>query len=94
MGLWGKNKHYPWKNMQKQHLVSTGIACGLSESVCVDIIDDMIWKTPDVIDRVNSQLPAGFPAQVADAIFEGVRLKAKAIVRKEQGMSLWSVSGR
>ena len=80
MGLWGKNKHYLWRNMQKQHLLTTGIACGLSESVCVDIIDDMIGKTLDVIDLVSAQLPAGFPAQVADAIFEGVRLKAKMLV--------------
>ncbi|MEI7934878.1 MAG: type II toxin-antitoxin system HipA family toxin [Chlorobiaceae bacterium] len=80
MGLWGKNKHYLWRNMQRQHLVTTGISCGLSESVCVEIIDDMIGKTHDVIVRVSGQLPAGFPAQVADAIFEGVRLKAKALV--------------
>ena len=66
--------------MQRQHLVTTGISCGLSESVCVEIIDDMIGKTHDVIVRVSGQLPAGFPAQVADAIFEGVRLKAKALV--------------
>ena len=80
MGLWGKNKHYLWKNMQKQHLLTTGIACGLSESVCVEIIDAMIGKTSDVIDLVSGQLPAGFPAQVADAIFEGVRLRAKVLV--------------
>lgn len=80
MGLWGKNKHYLWRNMQKQHLLTTGIACGLSESVCVDIIDDMIGKRLDVIDLVSAQLPAGFPAQVADAIFEGVWLKAKMLV--------------
>jgi hypothetical protein len=39
----------------------------------------MIGKTHDVIVRVSGQLPAGFPAQVADAIFEGIRLKAKAL---------------
>jgi serine/threonine-protein kinase HipA len=27
MGLWGKNKHYLLKNMQKQHLLTTGIEC-------------------------------------------------------------------
>jgi serine/threonine-protein kinase HipA len=80
MGLWGKNKHYLWKNMQKQHLLTTGTACGLSESVCADLIDDMIGKTPDVIALVSGQLPAGFPAQVADAIFEGVSCRAKALV--------------
>jgi serine/threonine-protein kinase HipA len=79
MGLWDKNKHYLWRNMQRQHLVTTGISCGLSESVCVEIIDDMIGKTHDVIVRVSGQLPAGFPAQVADAIFEGIRLKAKVL---------------
>jgi serine/threonine-protein kinase HipA len=46
----------------------------------LEIIDDMIGKTSDVIDSVSGQLPAGFPAQVADAIFEGLRLRAKALV--------------
>ena len=46
---------------------------------CVGIIDDMTGKPPYVIYWVSSQLPAGFPAQVADAIFERVSLKAKTI---------------
>ena len=72
ISLWGNNKHYLLKNMQKQHLLTTGIACGLSVLVCADLIDDMTDKTADVIDRVSNQLNAGFPVQVADIIFDGV----------------------
>ena len=79
MGLWGKNKHCLWKNIQKQHLITTGISCGLSELVCVGIIDGMIAKTPGVIERVSGQLPSGFPSLVSDAIFEGVRSRAKTL---------------
>jgi serine/threonine-protein kinase HipA len=79
MGLWGKNKHYLWKNIQKPHLITTGISCGLSELVCVGIIDDMIARTPEVIERVGGQLPSGFPSLVSDAIFDGVRSRAKTL---------------
>ena len=75
ISLWGKNKHYLLKNMQKQHLLTTGVACALSVLVCADLIDDMTDKTADVIDRVSNQLNAGFPVQVADIIFEGVRCR-------------------
>ncbi|NTW70046.1 MAG: type II toxin-antitoxin system HipA family toxin [Chlorobiaceae bacterium] len=40
---------------------------------CSDIIDDLLDRTPAVIDRVSGELPAGFPPLVAEAIFEGVK---------------------
>jgi serine/threonine-protein kinase HipA len=33
----------------------------------------LIEETPGVIERVSAELPEGFPARVADRIFEGLR---------------------
>ncbi len=77
INLWGKNKQNQLKNMQKQHLLATGITCGLSASVCADLIDAMIGKTPDVIGFGSGPLPAEIPAHVGDAIFQRVCLRGK-----------------
>jgi serine/threonine-protein kinase HipA len=45
----------------------------MNSLTCADIIDDLPDRTPAVIDRVSGELPAGFPLQVAEAIFEGVK---------------------
>ncbi len=79
MAVWGKSRHYVWKNIHRKHFMMTGVACGLNSSICSDIIDDLLSRTPDVIDRVSAELPAGFPPQVAEAIFEGVKQCADEI---------------
>ncbi|NTW68784.1 MAG: type II toxin-antitoxin system HipA family toxin [Chlorobiaceae bacterium] len=76
MALRGKNKHYLWNTLQKHHFLSTATRCGFDASSCADIIGDMISKTPAVIDRVSNELPPGFPAQVADSIFKGLKQSA------------------
>ena len=73
MAVWGKSRHYVWKNIQRKHFMTTGARCGLNSRTCSDIIDDLLERTPAVIDRVSGELPAGFPPQVAEAIFEGVK---------------------
>jgi serine/threonine-protein kinase HipA len=43
-------------------------------------MDDLLSRTPDVIDRVSAELPTGFPAQVAGTIFEGLKQCAEEFV--------------
>jgi hypothetical protein len=45
----------------------------MNSLTCADIIDDLLDRTRAVIDQVSSELPPGFPPQVADVIFEGVK---------------------
>ncbi|NTU97512.1 MAG: type II toxin-antitoxin system HipA family toxin [Chlorobiaceae bacterium] len=73
MAVLGKSRHYVWKNIQRKHFMTTGARCGLNSRTCSDIIDDLLERTPAVIDRVSGELPAGFPPLVAEAIFEGVK---------------------
>lgn len=80
MAVRGTRKHYVWKSIQRKHFMTTGAGCGLHSSICSAIIDDLLSRTPDVIDRVSAELPAGFPAQVAGTIFEGVKQCAEEFV--------------
>jgi hypothetical protein len=51
----------------------------MNSLTCADIIDDLPDRTPAVIDRVTGELPAGFPPQFAEAIFEGLKQCADEI---------------
>jgi serine/threonine-protein kinase HipA len=80
MALWGKKKHYLWNTIQRQHFLSTSSRCGFDVLSCTDIIEEMSSKTSAVIDRISGELPIGFPSQVADSIFEGLKLSASQLV--------------
>ena len=47
------------------------------------IIRRLIERTDDVIEQVFARLPTGFPQQVADSVFQGL----KGAVGNLQGMS-------
>jgi len=80
MAVWGKNKTYLWNKMTSRHLVTTGLASGLSTSVCTEIIDEMVQKTPKVIAATENIIPEGFPAHVASSILEGLSRSAKELM--------------
>lgn len=73
MAVWGKSRHYGWKNIEARHFIRTGGDCGLSRATCSSIIEEMIAKTPSVIEKVENEVPGGFPEPVYGAIFAGLK---------------------
>ncbi len=73
MAVTGHNRHYEWTRILARHWISTARACGISQDVAQEIIDELIAKTPAVIEQVTAALPASFPTQVADTVFSGLR---------------------
>lgn len=76
MAALGQNRHYHWSRILRRHWVSTARACGIAEDVVQTLINDLVSNTPAVIARVTEDLPTTFPAQVADAVFAGMRAAA------------------
>lgn len=72
MAVWGKNKHYGWKEIEARHFIHTGNDCGLSSATCTAIINELIDKTKYAIETVTREIPAGFPEHVSDTIFSGL----------------------
>jgi serine/threonine-protein kinase HipA len=70
MALHGKNKHYRWGEICGRHFMETAQRCGLAGMKT--IMDEVIGKTPAVIDQVRSCISPQFPSQIADAILDGV----------------------
>jgi serine/threonine-protein kinase HipA len=81
MALYGKNTHYKWSEIQHRHFVSTAKRCGFEVSG-KRIIAELIDTTPQVVDTISSQLPQGFPANVAVPILDGLKTAALRLARE------------
>ncbi|NML35353.1 type II toxin-antitoxin system HipA family toxin [Paraburkholderia antibiotica] len=73
MAVRGKNVHYLLQQIQRRHWVAEGQRVGFSAAAVDVLIDELSARTETVIDQVSSQLPDGFPMDVADAVFDGMR---------------------
>lgn len=75
MAVSGKNRHYHLATIMRRHFNATAAKCGWGENA-EDILIDLLSKVDGAIETVAKQLPPGFPADVATAIFEGMRSQA------------------
>lgn len=78
MAAIGKNRHYNWERIQPRHWLSTAAACGLETNAREDIAA-IVARTPKVLKDVSGLLPEGFPASVADTIFNGIMDAARRL---------------
>jgi serine/threonine-protein kinase HipA len=73
MAVRGKNVHYLLNQIQRRHWIAQGQRVGFPAAEVELMIDELTARTGPVIDEVASQLPADFPQDVAESIFEGMR---------------------
>ena len=74
MALKGKNTHYHWYNMQRRYFVETAKTINYSVETAEIILEEMLEQTDSVIDKVTVKLPKGFPSNISQPIFDGLRL--------------------
>lgn len=79
MAVWGKNRHYRWSEIRREHFLKTAADCKVPDAD--RIIDELIERTSSAIDKAGEKLPPKFPVGVLDAIFDGLRKAAKALAR-------------
>ena len=75
MAATGKNRHYEWAGIEARHWISTAASCG-AQSEVEGILSELIEGIPKAIEAVSAMLPDGFPASLANTIFEGVEATA------------------
>ncbi len=86
MGVKGdKNMHYRIHDITRRHWNIAAKRNGLVAGA-EDIIADLLLRMPDVIAMVQAQLPADFPARVADSIFLGMQKAANQLMRQALSM--------
>lgn len=80
MALLGRGKHYHLKEVQRRHFNHTAARC-FQRADAEDLIEQVLAQTPQAIDSVAARLPAGFPAVVAERIFQGLKQSAALLAR-------------
>jgi serine/threonine-protein kinase HipA len=65
-------RKYNWQQMFPRHFLATAKIVGFSDAEMQQILADFKGKTPQIIDRVRSQLPDDFPKDISETIFNGV----------------------
>ncbi len=77
MAVSGKNRHYVWRDIHARHWLETARRNGFEEMEL--IMEDLISKTPNAIQRVEKSLPHGFPAEIAEPILAGIQERAEQL---------------
>lgn len=74
MAIAGKNRHYKWSEIRRDHFEQTAARCHLPDGPA--LIDELVAGIPEAIAKVAAGLPAGFPEALASSIFDGLRQAA------------------
>jgi serine/threonine-protein kinase HipA len=77
MALRGKNRHYRWLEIGGRHFLETARRCGFGQMPAV--MDEVIAKTPGVIEQARALVPSPFAAHIAGSILDGVRAQAERL---------------
>lgn len=89
LALRGKNAHYRIREIRRRHFIATAHKCGLGQDM-QGIIEEVLARTPKVIEQVGASLPPGFPEDVFESITRGLvesaeRLKVDTELRTPSG---------
>ncbi|MBS1190076.1 MAG: toxin HipA [Rhodocyclaceae bacterium] len=77
MAIDGKNRHYKWSEIRRDHFEQTALHCRLPDAPA--LIDELVSGTPRAIAEVADGLPSDFPENLAGALFEGLKQAANAL---------------
>jgi serine/threonine-protein kinase HipA len=71
-----KNPHWKMREILRRHWLDVGERHGVTAADgrgAHGVVDDLVARTPQVIQTVRAQLPPDFPPAVADSIFAGLQ---------------------
>ena len=74
MALRSKSAHWVLSDLRQQHWDGVAKLAGLSDAKA--LCDELAEQVPDVIAKVESELPAGFPMELARSVLDGIRATA------------------
>jgi serine/threonine-protein kinase HipA len=81
MAVRGSTNYYLLEKILPRHWILQAQQVGLGAVAAERLIDEIAAATPSVIDQVAQSLPPGFPLDLADAIFAGIRRQSAKLAR-------------
>ena len=85
MAVRGTQNHYLIGEVQRRHWASHARQVGLGAEAAERIIAEVLARAPGVVAAVYQQIPEGFPADLADAILNGLLSQCARLERMEPG---------
>lgn len=79
MAVRSKNAHWKMKDIRRRHWLELGTRYGVITAQgkpAQAALDDLVARTPGVLEQVRAQLPPGFPAEVANSVMAGLQSAA------------------
>lgn len=76
MAVRSKNAHWKMRDILRRHWLTLGTRHGIVDEdgrQVQIILEDLIARTPGVVDSVRAMLPSDFPEQIADRILGGLQ---------------------
>jgi len=86
MAVRGSSNYYLIDRIQRRHWSAQAEQVGLGGALAEEIIGEVIMATEGVLEAVGKQLPEGFPAKLADAIFDGIIRQGKRLAAMLPGI--------
>lgn len=83
----GTRPHYEMRQIAPRHFFQTADRGGIGRDVVPSIIQELSREMVPAIDRVNAELPSGFPGTLADSISDGIRRRLRVLETSEQDAS-------
>ena len=81
MALHSKNVHYAWHEIMPRHWFSQSEKVHFPKSQMQQIMEEAADRLDSVIDTVGANMPADFPAAIADAIFADMKRCMESFAR-------------
>lgn len=73
MAVRGSTNHYLIETIRRRHWIAQSQQVGLGAAAAEQLIEEVIESTESVIGKVGNLLPHGFPMDMAEAVFGGMR---------------------
>ncbi|SDD43664.1 serine/threonine-protein kinase HipA [Cupriavidus sp. YR651] len=79
MAVRGTQNYYRLAQIQRRHWLAQGRQVGLAAPEVESVLAELLAATEPAISRTAAALPTGFPADVAETIFDGLRAQARLL---------------
>lgn len=76
MAIRSTNAHYKMREILRRHWIAVGERYGITTpdgKPVANVLEDLVARTPGVIEAVRAQLPLDFPEHVVDPVFTGLQ---------------------
>jgi serine/threonine-protein kinase HipA len=77
MAVWGKNRHYRWREIRRSHFLQTARSLGVPGLDAE--IERLVSAVPAAIEAVSKQLASDVDESLSQSIFEGLRTAAASL---------------